>query len=55
MAINEDGNEIGKIIDADSLLTLIAKQRIAKPKPVKKAAVESKPRSTQRTVETKKA
>ena len=35
MAINKDGNEIGVIIEADDLLTQIAKQRNAKKVPVK--------------------
>ena len=65
MAINEDGNEIGKVIDADSLLTQIAKARLVKAKPAKKVEakveakvkvkVEAKPRPTQRASETKKA
>jgi hypothetical protein len=57
MAINEDGNEIGKVIDADTLLTQIAKARLVKAKPAKKAEakLEAKPRPTQRAVETKKA
>lgn len=35
MTKNKDGNEIGKIIEADDLLTQIAKQRTAKKEPVK--------------------
>lgn len=60
MAINEDGNEIGKVIDADSLLTQIAKARIASKqkllKPVVKATVESitKPKAIQKSTVTKK-
>jgi hypothetical protein len=42
MAKNKDGNEIGARIEADDLLTQIAKQRIAKKvvasKPKKKPA-----------------
>jgi len=42
MAKNIEGNEVGVIIEADDLLTQIAKQRIAKKvtpsKPKKKAA-----------------
>jgi hypothetical protein len=42
MAKNKDGNEIGVIIEADDLLTQIAKQRAAKKaeaiKPKKKKA-----------------
>ena len=37
MAVNDDGNEIGVIIDGDDLLTKIAKARIAKKEPAKKA------------------
>lgn len=52
MAKNLDGNEIGVIIEADSLLTQIAKQRNVKVKPVK---VETKPRATQKPAAIKKA
>jgi hypothetical protein len=42
MAKNIEGNEIGVIIEADDLLTQIAKQRVSKkvvaPKPKKKTA-----------------
>ena len=43
MAKNKDGNVIGSVIEADDLLTQIAKQRTAKKAPVKakkKAAKE---------------
>ena len=33
MSVNKEGNEIGQIIEADNLLTQIAKQRVAKKTP----------------------
>ena len=50
MAKNLDGNEIGVIIEADSLLTQIAKARIAKAKPAK-----AEPKRVARATATKKA
>ena len=57
MSINSEGNEIGVVIEADNLLTQIAKQRLAAKekalKPVVKA--ESKPKTTQKPAATAKA
>jgi hypothetical protein len=57
MSINSEGNEIGVVIEADNLLTQIAKQRLAAKekalKPVVKA--ESKPKTTQKSTATVKA
>ena len=57
MNTNAEGNEIGVIIEADNLLTQIAKQRIAaKEKALKPAVkVESKPKTTQKPTATVKA
>tara|TARA_R110000851_G_scaffold4689_1_gene19371 strand:- start:4334 stop:4507 length:174 start_codon:yes stop_codon:yes gene_type:complete len=33
MSVNKEGNEIGQIIEADNLLTQIARQRVAKKTP----------------------
>lgn len=52
MAKNLDGNEVGVIIEADSLLTQIARARNVKkaapkaaPKPVAKAAPKAAPKA----------
>ena len=58
MAVNVEGNEIGVIIEADSLLTQIAKQRIANKKkllkPVVRAESITKPKAIQKSTVTKK-
>ena len=59
MAVNVEGNEIGVTIEADSLLTQIAKARIASKKkllkPVEKIEATAKPRAISKSTLTKKA
>tara|TARA_R110000751_G_scaffold301412_1_gene413754 strand:+ start:237 stop:410 length:174 start_codon:yes stop_codon:yes gene_type:complete len=57
MNINAEGNVIGVIIEADNLLTQIAKQRLAAKEKVLKpvAKTESKPKVVQKSTATVKA
>lgn len=57
MITNAEGNEVGVAIEADNLLTQIAKQRIAAKEKALKPTVkaESKPRATQKSTATAKA